>query len=138
MGCEWACETKKWLIIIFKEFIKQKQSLNFLFFFSVLIDGYTNVFPFPYQGVCKFWKIDKISSASFHCIYKCRKFENADRNILQTVIVSNVVLAFLDNLKPKIFFVGQTVANNERHPFSKSLNPPLLITKMLLWEESFN
>ena len=137
MDCKWACETKKWLIIIFKEFIKQKQSPNVLFFFCSHW-WLHKCFPFPYQGVCKFWKINKISSASFHCTYKWRKFENADRNILQTIIVSNVILAFLDNLKPNIFFVGQTVANNERHPFSKSLNPPLLIKKTLLWEESFN
>ena len=35
----------------------------------------------------------------------------------QKLIVSNVILVFLDHPKPKVFF--------KRHPFSKSLNPPL-------------
>ena len=45
--------------------------------------------------------------ASFHCIYKWRKFENADSNILQKLIVFKVILAFLDHLKPNIIFGGQ-------------------------------
>ena len=36
---------------------------------------------FPGQNACKFWKIDQILLTSFHCIAKCRKFENIDRNI---------------------------------------------------------
>ena len=39
----------------------------------------------------------------------------------QKPIVSNVISTFLDHLKPKIFFAGQP----ERHPFPKSLDPPL-------------
>ena len=51
--------------------------------FSFFLFSLTAVFfLFSYQGVCKFWKIAKILLASFHCIYKWRKFENADRNIL--------------------------------------------------------
>ena len=36
-----------------------------------------------------------------------RKFENTERNISPKALVSNVILAFLGHLKPKIFFVGQ-------------------------------
>ena len=39
----------------------------------------------------------------------------------QKSIVSNVILAFLDHLKPKIFWS----VDIEHHPFSKSLDPPL-------------
>ena len=39
----------------------------------------------------------------------------------QRLIDSNVILTFLDHLKPKVFFV----ANIEYHPCSKSLDPPL-------------
>ena len=42
------------------------------------------------------------------------KFENTDRNILSKLIVSNVISAFLDHLKP-IFFNGQLVVNIECH-----------------------
>ena len=42
-------------------------------------------------------------------------------------IVSNVILPFLDHLKPETM-----VADIERHPFSKSLDPLLLILECLL------
>ena len=45
----------------------------------------------------------------------------------QRLVDSNVILAFLDHLKPKSFFVGQQVADTERQPFSKSLDPPLIM-----------
>ena len=37
----------------------------------------------------------------------------------QKLIVSNVILAFLDHLKPKNLFAVDIVADIERHPFSK-------------------
>ena len=51
----------------------------------------------------------------------------------QKLIVSNVILVFLDHLKPKIFFVAM-VANMQCYPFSKSLDPPLDILKILLYK----
>ena len=56
-----------------------KIKFNFSQFFSLTATWV--VFLFSYQSVCKFWKNDKISSASFACIQKYRKFENNDRNI---------------------------------------------------------
>ena len=50
--------------------------------------------------------------------------------INQKIIVSSVILAFLDHLKAKIFFVGQAQWPTQSHPFSKSLDPPL--TSILL------
>ena len=70
-GCEWACEIKKWLIIILKGFIKQpaiKQGPTYLSF-SSLIDCCVSVFfSFVIRAFADFKNIDKISSASFHCI----------------------------------------------------------------------
>ena len=51
-----------------------------VFFLFILRAFFVASLFFRYQSICKFWKIDKISSASFHCIWKCRKFENTDRN----------------------------------------------------------
>ena len=50
----------------------------------------------------------------------------------QKLIVSNVILAFLDHLKPKNLFAVDMVADIERHPFSKSLDPPLICKKLSL------
>ena len=38
---------------------------------------------------------------------KWRKFENTERNVSSKTEVSNVISAFLDHMKPKIFFVDQ-------------------------------
>ena len=45
-----------------------------------------------------------------------RKFENTERNISPKALVSNVILAFLGHLKPKIFFVGQPWWKTESAP----------------------
>ena len=44
----------------------------------------------------------------------------------QKLIVSNVILTFLDHLKPKFLRRPTMVADIGRHPFLKSLDPPLL------------
>ena len=95
---------KKRLIIILKGFIKQpviKQSPTFLSF-SFLTDCCMSVFLFPYQSVSKFWKnwsdfIDK-NQENVKILLEI---------FCQKLIVSNVTLAFLDHLKPKVFFAGQ-------------------------------
>ena len=45
-----------------------KQSPTYLFFLFFHRLQCECLFLFSYQSVCKFWKIEKISSASFHCI----------------------------------------------------------------------
>ena len=63
---------KKWLIIIWKGFIKQpviKQSPTFLSF-SFLIDYCVTVFLFPYERVSNFCKIDKILLIEMEKIWK--------------------------------------------------------------------
>ena len=70
IGLRMSLRNKKMINFILKDIIKQaviKQSPTFLSFYF-LIDCCVIVFLFPYQSVCKFWKIDKISLASFHCI----------------------------------------------------------------------
>ena len=97
------------MIILLKGFIKQsviEQTTTFLNF-SFSLTFVRLFFVFPYQSVCKFLTIEKISSISSHCILKWRKSENTDSNILPKTLVSNVILTFLDHLKPKIFFVSQ-------------------------------
>ena len=42
----------------------------------------------------------------------------------QKLIVSNVISAFLDYLKPKTFFASQP----EHNPFPRSLDPPLVLS----------
>ena len=99
-------QNKKWLIIILKGFIKQpvtKQSPTFLYF-SFLIKCYMSFFFSCLIKVYpKFEKLIRFHRQAF-LVYK-----NKDnlRMFCQKLIVSNVILAFLDHLKTKIAFVGQ-------------------------------
>ena len=61
----------------------------------------------------------------FHCkaFIECKNGENLKMLIeifCRKLVVSHVILIFLDHLEPKIF-----LADIERHPFSKSLEPVL-------------
>ena len=81
-------------------FIKQfliEQSPTFLSF-SFLIDCCMGVFLFTYQSVCKFWKIKNISSVSFHVYENGENLKIMIKIYRQKLIVSDVVLAFLDHL----------------------------------------
>ena len=62
---------KKWLIVIFNGFIKEPVKLNKVWLFSVFLFSLTSVwviFLFSYKSVCKSWKTEKITSASFDYI----------------------------------------------------------------------
>ena len=62
---------KKWVIVIFKGFIKEPVKLNKVWLFSVFLFSLTSVwviFLFSYKSVCKSWKTEKITSASFDYI----------------------------------------------------------------------
>ena len=58
LPCEWPCEKK--IIIILKDFVKQPviKQTPFFFCFSFLTDCFVSASWFPYQRVCKVWKID--------------------------------------------------------------------------------
>ena len=92
---------------IFSQFFFSHLPLHEWFFF------------FPYQIVCKFWKIDKISS--YMTMEKNWKYWNMEI-LCQKIIVSNIILAFLDDLKPKMFFFMKPwwstySAASPHHPF---------------------
>ena len=88
------------LIIILKDFIKQpliKQSPNFLkCFFSFLIKAFAN-----------FEKLIRFHWQAFIVYKNGENLKMLIEIFCQKLIVSNVILAFLDQLKPRIFFFGQ-------------------------------
>ena len=114
---------KKKMIIIIKDFIKQpviKQIPFFFLSFSFFSGCFVGVFFFPYQSVCKFWKIDKIPSTS--------NLKILIEIFRQKRIASNVILVFLEHLKAKIFFVSQPWWPTYSSPsFWKSLDLPLVM-----------
>ena len=110
LGCKWACEIKKWLIIILKGFIKQpviKHSPTFLSF-SFLIDCYISVFSFSLSMLANFEKFIRFHRQAFTVYKNGENLKILIEIFCQKPIVSNVILAFLDHLKPKIFFIGQS------------------------------
>ena len=96
-------QNKKMINYHIKNIIKQpviKQGPTFLSF-SFLIDGYISVFSLSLSKLLQILK--KISLL----VKNGKNFKILIELFYQTLIVSNVVLAFLDHLKPKIFFVSQ-------------------------------
>ena len=94
---------KKWLI---EEKITCyiKQSPNFLSF-SFLIDYCMSIF-FSFL-IKAYVNLEKMINFVGKFSLKWRKLENTEGNVSPKTLVSNVLLAFLDQWKPKIFFVGQ-------------------------------
>ena len=120
-------QTKKLLIIILKDFIKQptiKQSLAILSF-SFLIDCSMSVSSvFFYQSVCKYlWQ-------AFTGYKNGEKLKILIKVFCDKLIVSGVILTFLDHVKAKIFFVIQPwwlIYSTPSTLFWKSLDPPLYV-----------
>ena len=110
LGWEWACETKKGLIIISNDFKKQpviNQILTVLSF-SFLIDCCISAFPLSLSKNL----LILIKLISFHkqtfIVYKNQENLKMLMEIFcQELIASNVILVLLDHLNSKIFFVGQ-------------------------------
>ena len=101
LGCEWACKTKKRLIVILNyrtTVIKvQLFSLTALkCFFSFLIKAFAD-----------FVKLIKFHSKVFFVYKNGENLKILIEIFWQKLIISDIVLVFLDHLKPKIFFVGQ-------------------------------
>ena len=98
-----------WLIIILKGFIKQpvtKESPTFLSFYF-LIDRCMCFSSFLMKAFVNFEKLIRLYQQAF---IVCKNGENLKILIeifRQKVIVSNVIMAFLNHLKPKIVFIGQ-------------------------------
>ena len=58
----------------------------------------------------------RLDRQAFIIYIKWRKSEKTGRNVSPKTLVSNVILTFLDHLKPKIFFVSQ--------PWGPTQSPP--------------
>ena len=94
---EWAWEIKKKINVFYKKTC-HKKSPTFLSF-SFLIDYYlSGFFLFPSQRVSKFWKDDKILLIKIK-----KKLILLPETFCPKLTVSNIISAFLDYLKPKIF-----------------------------------
>ena len=103
IGLQMIFQSKKWLIIILQDFIKQpviKQSPTFPSF-SFLFDCCISVFSFLIKAFPNFHR------QAFIMYKNGETLKMLMEMFCQKLIVSNVILAILDHLKPKIFFVGQ-------------------------------
>ena len=111
-----------------KGFIKQpviKQIQLFLTFLFSLINVWM-FFLFPYQSFSKFLSIKNWENLKLLTKIFCQK-----------LIVYNVISAYLDHLKPKLFFAGNLGGRHRAPPFSKSLDPPLLKHVLFLFWNVF-
>ena len=94
------------IIIILKDVIKQPKSLWNSF--SFLIDCYISTFfSFLIKAFADFEKLIRIYLQAFVVYKNGENLKILIEIFCQKLIVSNVILAFLNHLKPKIFFVGQ-------------------------------
>ena len=112
IGQRMSLQNKNMIIIILKGFIKQlviKQSQTFAqFLFSHWL-LYECFFSFLIKAFVNFEKLIRFHRQPF-MIYKNReKLKVLIEIFHQKLIVSNGILAFLDHLKPKIFFVGHHI-----------------------------
>ena len=98
-------------IVILKSFIKQpviKQSPTFLSF-SFLIDCCMSVFfSFLIKAFQNFEKLIRFHRQAFIVHKNGENLKKLLEIFCLKLIVFNVILAFLDHLKPKIFFVDRT------------------------------
>ena len=83
------------------------------FFFSFLIKAFSN-----------FEKLIRFLRQGFIVYKNGENLRMPIQIFCQKLIVSNVILAFLDHLKPKIFFVGQPWWPRERAFFKRSGSAP--------------
>ena len=129
MGSEWACERKKWLIHyhikgLYKITCYKTKSKFSQFFFSHWLLRKC-FFSFLIKAFANFEKLIRFHWQTFIVYKNGINLKTLIEIFRQTLIVSNVILTFLDHLKHKVFFVDQLMTNIERHAFSKSLDPPL-------------
>ena len=99
-----ATELAKKMNIILKGFIKQpviKQSLFFLFFFSHWV--LNECFSFVTKAFVNYEKLIRFNQQAF-IVYNRVNLKTLIEIFCQELVVFNVVLAFLDHLKLKIFF----------------------------------
>ena len=101
LDCEWASETKKWLIIILKNFIKQpliKQYQLFSVFFSHRL-LHKCFFSFLIKALANFEKMIRFHWQAFIVYINRVYLKMLIQLFCRKLIVSNLTLAFLDHLK---------------------------------------
>ena len=79
---------------------KTKSNFSQFFFSHWLL--YDCFFSFLIKAFVNFEKLVSFHRLAFTIYKKWRKFENTERNVSPKVLVYNVILVFLDHLKPKI------------------------------------
>ena len=98
------------VVIILKDFIKQpfiKQSPNF-FSFSLPIDCCISIFfSFHIKAFANFEKLMRSHWQTFIVYKNVENLKILIKVFCKNRILSNVILAFLEHVKPKVFFVGQ-------------------------------
>ena len=102
---------KKWLIIILKDFLKQpliKQIFGpiFLSFFYFHWLPHKCFFSFLIKAFVNLEKLMRFHWQPFIVYENGENLKMLIKIFCKTLIVSSVILAFLDNHKPKTFFVG--------------------------------
>ena len=106
IGLRMSLQTKTWLITTSKDFIKQPEMSNFSQFFFPYWLLHRCFLSLPIRAFANFEKLIRFHWQAF-IVYKY--WENLKKLIeifCQKLIVSNVIMAFLDHLEPNIFFVG--------------------------------
>ena len=88
-------------------------------------------FLFPYKSVCKILKIDKISSSAFIICENEQNLKTLIEIFCQNCIDLNVIFAFLDHLKLKIYSLASHGDHQRTPSFSTSVHPPLKMLNIL-------
>ena len=104
--CEWACKTKKWLNKTYKTTCyKTMSNFSQLLFSHWLL--HKCFFSFLTKAFANFEKLIRFHWQAFIVYKNGENLKMLIEVFCQKLIASNVILAFLDHLKHKIFFAGQ-------------------------------
>ena len=102
----WACKTKKWLNKTYKTTCyKTKSNFSQLLFSHWLL--HKCFFSFLTKAFANFEKLIRFHWQAFIVYKNGENLKMLIEVFCQKLIASNVILAFLDHLKHKIFFAGQ-------------------------------
>ena len=116
-----------------KTTLKKKSNFSQCFFSHWML--YKCFFSFLIKAFANFEKLIRFNWQAFIVYKNGENLEILIQIFCQKLIVPDVVLPFLDCLKPKIFFFGKPwwPIWSTLPPFSKSLDPSLKFFKFLIW-----
>ena len=112
LRCGWGCEIIKRPAI--------KQSPTYQFFYSLIDCCMSVFFSFVIKAFVSFEKLIIFHRQAFVLYKNVENLKVLIKIFRQKLLVSSVILAFLDHLKLKFFFLGHSVANIECPPPSPS------------------